>query len=279
MAASYLILAIVLAYALNHRRGLVRAAGTLLAALGLSMIVISIVVADFDGSFDAPPPRPGRLDVLNPLILNIQAAVASVAAVFLFRAAWLQSTRRAREPIPGANTKSAYGLVSRYAHWITATLVLCLIPMGLFVAALHDAAPQRAGFIAIHQSLGLAVILVAAFRLLWLLASPPPPLAPDLRPWQHSLAHTVHIGLYCLIIAFPLSGFFMSAYLGDPIGFFGLAVPAPVAPDRQAASDWAAAHTLILPFAFYALIFAHLGAVLKHHFLDRRTGDVRRMLR
>jgi cytochrome b561 len=38
-------------------------------------------------------------------------------------------------------------------------------------------------------------------------------------------------------------------------------------------------HDRILPLVFYGIIFAHLGAVLKHHFVDRRVGDVRRMLR
>jgi cytochrome b561 len=286
MAASYLILAIVLAFTLNHRFGLVRAAGTLLAAIGLSMIVISIVVADFDGSFVAAPTDRSDHAImnsalgreLNPIILNIQAVVATTAAIFLFRAAWLQTARRAREPVPAVNTKAAFGRVSRYAHWITATLVLCLVPMGLFVAALRGDSPDRAAFAAIHQSLGLAVIPVVVVRLLWLLVSPPPPLPRDLRPWERRLAHAVHAGLYCLILAFPLSGALMTAYRGEPIQFFSWPVPAPVAPDRQGALNWASAHDLILPFAFYAIIFAHVGAVLKHHFMDGRAGDVRRML-
>jgi cytochrome b561 len=37
-------------------------------------------------------------------------------------------------------------------------------------------------------------------------------------------------------------------------------------------------HNAVLPFMFYAIIFAHIAAVLKHHFLDQRTADIRRML-
>jgi cytochrome b561 len=36
---------------------------------------------------------------------------------------------------------------------------------------------------------------------------------------------------------------------------------------------------LVLPLLFHGIICAHLGAVLKHHFVDRRVDDVRRMLR
>jgi cytochrome b561 len=33
-----------------------------------------------------------------------------------------------------------------------------------------------------------------------------------------------------------------------------------------------------LPLAFYAAIFAHVGAAVKHHFIDRRVGEIRRMI-
>jgi cytochrome b561 len=278
MAASYLVLAIVLAFALNHSNGLIRAAGTLIAALGLAMIVVSIILADFDGTFSALPPRSDRLDTLNPLILNIQAVAGAIATVFLVWAAWLQTRRSAAEPISRFNTKTGFGLVSRYAHWITATLMLCLIPMGLFIAVLREDSPDRAGFVAAHQSLGLALIPIVALRLLWLLASPPPLLPKCLRRGERLLAQVVHLALYCLILAFPVSGYLMTAYKGDAVQFFGWIVPALVAPDTRASVNWAAAHNIVLPFAFYAIIFAHVGGVLKHHFVDGRAGAIRRML-
>jgi hypothetical protein len=53
MTAQYLILAVVLAFTLNHANPFVRAGGTLLAAVGLAFIVLSIVLADLDGTFAA----------------------------------------------------------------------------------------------------------------------------------------------------------------------------------------------------------------------------------
>jgi cytochrome b561 len=38
-------------------------------------------------------------------------------------------------------------------------------------------------------------------------------------------------------------------------------------------------HDRILPVVLQAVILVHIGAVVKHHFLDRRRDDVRRMLR
>jgi hypothetical protein len=34
----------------------------------------------------------------------------------------------------------------------------------------------------------------------------------------------------------------------------------------------------MLPVAFYLALFAHLGAVTNHHFIERRPQDIRRML-
>jgi cytochrome b561 len=39
-----------------------------------------------------------------------------------------------------------------------------------------------------------------------------------------------------------------------------------------------ATHAVVLPVAFYAAIFAHVGAAIKHHFIDRRLGEIRRMI-
>ncbi len=278
MAFSYLALAIALALSLNAANRFVRAAGTLLAAFALVMLVVSIVMANFDGTFKAMPSPSSPLDPFKPLILNIQAIVAMAASAFLFWASWLQLKRRGAKSLPALNTPFTFGLVSRYAHWITATLILCLVPMGLFVSVLKDESADRAEFLAAHQSLGLAVSAVVAVRLFWLLISPPPAPSPDLTPRERRLSRAVHLCLYGLILAFPLSGFLMSAHGGEAIQFFGWALHSPIEPGKSAAAIFATAHDLILPSLFYVLIFAHIGAVLKHHVLDGRNNDIRRML-
>ena len=278
MALSYLALALALALSLNTTNRFVRAAGTLLAAVALSMLVVSIIAADFDGTFRPMPPASSPLDSYKPLILNIQAAIATAAAAFLLWASWLQLNRRGIKIAPPLNTASTFGLVSRYAHWVTATLILCLVPMGLFVSVLKVGSPDRAEFLAAHQSLGLAVFAVVAVRLLWLLFSPPPAPSPGVTVWERRLAQAVHIGLYAVILTFPLSGFLMSAYTGEAMQFFGWSMLSPAAPDKRAASIWIAAHDLVLPVAFYALISAHIAGILKHYFLDGRQSDLRRML-
>jgi cytochrome b561 len=278
MAYGYLALALFLAVSLNAANRFVRAGGTLIAALALSLLAVSIVAADFDGTFAAMPPASSPLDPFKPLILNIQAAIATAAAAFLFWAALRQLKRPLAKTAPLLNTPTAFGLVSRYAHWITATLILCLVPMGLFVSVLKAGSADSEDYLAAHQSLGLTILAVAIFRLLWLRVTLPPERSSILRPWERRLAQLVHTGLYIVILAFPVSGFFMWAYSGKAMQFFGWSFQPIATANKQAAQFWIAAHDFVLPSTFYILILAHIAGVLKPHSFDRRTSDLRRML-
>ena len=275
----YLILATFLAVSLNQSNRLIRSLGTLLAALALAMIAWSIILANLDGTFAAVPAGARRTDQLRSLVLNAQAAVASVAAVFLLWAAWVQARRRVDAPLPLRNTPAAFGRVSRYAHWIIGTLILVLIPMGLFTSVLPVDHPERGAFVATHQALGTIVLILVALRLLWLRRSPAPPLRTDLRRWEQRLAQATHVGLYGLILGFPVTGLLMTSFRGEAPDVYGWSLGGVIAPDPQLASVAAALHNLVLPAAFYLVVFAHLGAVAKHHFIERRRDDVRRMLR
>ena len=173
------------------------------------------------------------------------------------------------------NTNDRFGRVSRYAHWTTATLMLLLIPMGLFLSVLPPSG-DRTSFMAAHQALGLTVLVIVIARIFWLVASPPPS-HDDLPPQQKRLALVAHISLYVLIIAFPVSGFMMSVPGNEEVAFYGWVLPSSSL-HEGASGIWRTLHDAVLPLAFYVVIFMHVGAVLKHHFVDRRTTAVRRML-
>lgn len=100
-----------------------------------------------------------------------------------------------------------------------------------------------------------------------------------MKSWERRLGHTVHLGLYGLILTFPLTGVFEMMCRGETVQFFGQTIPAFRRPNLEWSSALAILHNQILPLIFYGIIFAHLAAVLKHHFVDKRVGDVRRMLR
>jgi cytochrome b561 len=275
----YLILAVFLAFTLNQSGRVLRALGTLTAALSLVMISWSIILANLDGTFAAIPAVAGLADRIKPFVLNTQAAIAAVAAAFFVWAAWSQGTRRVNEPLPMRNTLSAFGRVSRYAHWVIGSLILVLLPMGLFTSVLAADHPERGAFLAMHQTLGLTVLLLVVLRVLWLRQSPAPQLRADASPLQRQLARATHLGLYGLMLGFPVTGILLTAWRGDALDIYGWSVTGLLAPDAQFAAAVGVLHNLVLPAVFYLALFAHLGAVTKHHFIERRPQDVRRMLR
>jgi cytochrome b561 len=274
MTALYLVLAIVLAVTLNHANRFVRAMGTLLVAIGLAFIVLSIYLADTDGTFAALPAGNFR-----PNLLNAQGVAALVTIMFLLWATWRQLRRPLTADIPWRNSSATFGLISRGAHWMTATLVLCLIPIGLFMQVLPAASSERAEFLVVHETLGVTVLLLVLFRIAWIELSAPPPLSQSLLPWERFVASAVHPVLYALIMLMPLTGILLTVVSGGPMELYGWKVPLPVTTAPADGSLWPTLHNQILPFFFYAIIAMHLGAVLKHHFITRRTEDVRRMLR
>ena len=271
MTAQYLFLAIALAVALNHKNRFVRSGGTMLAAIGLGFIVLSIYLADTDGTFASEPPSN-----LRPMLLKAQAAAAVAAIGFLLWAAWRQLHRRLVAHTPWRNTSETFGLVSRYAHWTTATLVLCMMPIGLFIQVLRPGSAIRGAFLDVHETLGLIVLGLAALRLSWLSASPAPPLDRSSRPWGGRLARAVHATLYAFILSMPLTGLLLALSGGVGLTIFGL--PPVQLGLAGTGAPWRGLHDVALPVVFYGVITAHVGAVLARHFVDRRKGAVRRML-
>ncbi len=277
MIAQYLVLAIILAVTLNHRNRAVRAIGTLIAVLGLTMMVASIVLTDFDGTFAAVPMTASLFERAKPIVLNIQAIVASLGIGFLLWAAWRKSRRSVVSEVLLRNTESRFGLVSRYAHWATPTLILALVPMGIFMSVLPETSEDRAMFIAVHQTVGIAVLVLVVARFAWFVVSRPPSLPASLEPWERRLAVPTHAGLYALILTMPITGLLLDRAGGTDLSLFGWPLPRLAGADT--APLWNQLHNWILPTLFAAALFTHVGAVLKHHFLDGRTADVRRMLR
>ncbi len=278
MATGYLLLALFLAVTLNATNRFVRATGTLVAALSLTSMVSSIVLADFDGTFVMSAQAP-FLAWVKPAILNVQALVGAAGILFLLWAAWRQIKRVVPRPMPLLNTAFAFGRVSRYAHWMTATLILILVPMGIFLSLLAPRSADRAAFLVAHQSLGAAVMILVVLRLLWLIRTPPAPPSAYLAAWERQMARATHTALYLVILAFPVSGIFMILNRGVSLTLFGVTIPEPFGPSATAASFWGVLHDQVLPLLFFLLILIHVAAVIKHHFFDHRLSDVRRMLR
>jgi cytochrome b561 len=82
-------------------------------------------------------------------------------------------------------------------------------------------------------------------------------------------AHAGHFALYALMIAIPLSGWLMSSAKGFQTVWFGV-LPIPDLLDKnKELGDLLAVVHKGLNLLFVAVLAGHIGAALKHHFIDK----------
>jgi len=174
------------------------------------------------------------------------------------------------------NADARYTGAAIALHWTGAILIFLGAALGLFMTGLA-LSPEKLRYYAWHKWIGITVFLVAAARLAWRAATPPPPLPQATPLWQARAAHAVHALLYLLMLAIPLSGWLYSSATGVSVAYLNL-VPLPnlVSKDKALAQALLVVHQS-LNFTLAMVVAAHVGAAIKHQWIDR-DGVMARML-
>ena len=172
-----------------------------------------------------------------------------------------------------------YSKVAIGLHWTIAILIISLLIAGLLMT--QDWMPQRFKIYQWHKSLGIVVLLLSVFRLIWRLTHKPPALPGGMKGWEVIAAKITHVGFYALMIGVPLLGWAMVSASTLPIEnkLFYL-IPLPDMPGVTASE--AAADRLKLLHEIGAkliilLLVLHIGGALKHHFIAK-DGTLARMI-
>ena len=114
-----------------------------------------------------------------------------------------------------------YNLPARVLHWLTAGLVLIMVPLGLVIAN-EAGGPLQSVLYSGHKSIGALILVLAVIRLGYRLTRKPPPLPDDIPALQRFAAHATHWALYALLFAMPLLGWAGTSAYPAPVPFFGL---------------------------------------------------------
>lgn len=186
---------------------------------------------------------------------------------------------RGRKPVrPGMDAGEVYSAPARGLHWLTVALIAVQLPLGLvmvrYAAATEFKFPSGQMY-DVHKLLGLAILMVVAFRLIYRLLNGAPADEPSLEPWQKVVSHLTHWAIYALLIVVPLGGWLAVSYYG-PFAPFGISLPALVAENQDRAKQIFYLH-MLGAFALAGLIAMHIGAAL-FHFVVRKDGVLARML-
>ena len=163
-------------------------------------------------------------------------------------------------------------------HWL-----MVLVFIGIYIAVnLIDVFPKgsdsRQWAKTIHFSLGLLVFGLFWLRVALRLLGNTPAIVPAPPAWQEKLAKLGHLALYAIMVLMPLVGWAALSARGKPIPFFGMELPALLAPDKALGQTLREVHELGGNLAYY-LIGGHALAAIYHHYFMKDNTLLRMSLR
>lgn len=169
-----------------------------------------------------------------------------------------------------------YGNTAIALHWLIALLIFGGWGLGFYMADLK-LSPTKLKLFSWHKWIGITVLMLASLRAAWRMTHPGPPANRDHPHWQRGAASLAHGMLYVLMFAIPLSGWMFSSASGYPVKYLGV-VPLPdlVSKSKELANLMKEVHEC-LGWALVAVLVAHVGGAVQHHFIGRDDTLVRMM--
>jgi len=181
-------------------------------------------------------------------------------------------------------TTAHYHPVAITLHWLTALAILAMFALGWTMVDLRPGSTLQFELFQWHKSVGFTILALTTLRLGWRVSHRPPPLPATMAEWEKRSAHLGHLALYALMIALPLTGWALvsTARFNIPTLLYGV-VPIPhlgplaELPNKAAAHEFSEQLHMIGTWLLAAILMVHVGAALRHHFLQR-DDVLRRML-
>ncbi|MEN9479612.1 MAG: hypothetical protein RLZZ298_1007 [Pseudomonadota bacterium] len=161
-----------------------------------------------------------------------------------------------------------YTSTAKALHWLMAILLFGLLALGFYM---HDLplSPEKLQLYSWHKWAGVSAFLLVLVRLAWRVTHIPPALPASMPKLMQLAAHAGHLGLYGLMLAIPISGWLMSSAKGFQTVWFGvLPIPDLLEKNKELGNLLQTIH-MSLNLLFVVTLAGHIGAALKHHFIDK----------
>ncbi|SCZ31256.1 cytochrome b [Afifella marina] len=158
------------------------------------------------------------------------------------------------------DTRGGYGALSLTIHWLAAAGIIALWLLGNQMEDLPRG-PERTAALDLHVSVGVALFVVLAGRILWRLFSTLPD-SPDEAPALRIFARAVQVGLLLCLTILIVSGPMTIWTAGHPLPVFGLfTIPSPLAENHALHEAFETAHVVTSKVILVLFLVHVLGAL------------------
>lgn len=176
-----------------------------------------------------------------------------------------------------SDTKEKFSTTTVALHWFIAIAMIAMVVFGLVLEDMPRS-DSKSALVQLHKSIGVVVLALALWRLVWRLRQGMPETISILTPLQARLAHATHGFLLLCTLLLPVSGIVMSIGSARPISLFGMPfIPQLLATKNETLAAIGKGGHAILGKLIILAIVVHVAGALKHHIVDR-DGTLRRML-
>ncbi len=165
-----------------------------------------------------------------------------------------------REEMTTEWTRDAYSRRVQVLHWLSAALILLMIPLGFCMQGIESRSLELFAF-RLHVLSGIVVLALTVLRLVWRWMDGSPEPLQDLSPLHRRMVGFIHALLYLVLAGLSISGVILLMQSGLGAILFGLSSePIPADLGEYLPRQAHAAEARV----YMALLVAHVGGVLVH---------------
>ena len=170
------------------------------------------------------------------------------------------------------NTTEYYTRTAQALHWIMAIIFIAAWAIGFYTGNFlsYDVDGSfKADITTLHKNIATTIIFLVMIRIFWRYTHPAPQLPNTMSPSMKTFAHIGHLALYFMLLALPITGCLFSWSAGYPAPVLYLFnLPALISKNPEITAIVKPLH-IWLSWLAGLLVVGHLGAALKHHFIDK----------
>jgi cytochrome b561 len=195
-------------------------------------------------------------------------------------------------------TQNQYTKTAIVLHWLIGIGILAMFGLGWFMADIPKDQPKimsfdlfdlglyswnvatemtpRTFYFNLHKSVGITLLGLIVFRLLWRITHRPPALLDTLTATEKKIATSGHHLLYLLMFALPITGLVMAINSKFEYGvkWFGISLMNGL--DNKAIRESFVDVHEVVGIIMLVVIGIHVLGALKHKFIDK-DGTMNRM--